>query len=133
MRCFYAAPSDGSTAFAAGCMNPCLCNAHHLSALAVGSASGLMADLWSGGIDPAVAGRTHWEIMTHFKGRHPYSFIPSFSRHEQHLVGPQIPSIHFLRIADAMLFIENRTLPFPTTSTELLFVRKETSVFEDKS
>ena len=27
--------------------------------------------------------RTHWVIMTSFKGCHPYSNVPSFSRHDQ--------------------------------------------------
>ena len=27
--------------------------------------------------------RTHWVAMTSFKGRHPYSNVPAFSRHDQ--------------------------------------------------
>src|ERR1041385_459666 len=30
--------------------------------------------------------RTHWETLTSFKGRHPYSIVPGFSRHDQRLV-----------------------------------------------
>ena len=32
--------------------------------------------------------RTHWVTMTSFKGCHPYSNVPGFSRHEQRLVRP---------------------------------------------
>src|SRR5437016_11946034 len=32
--------------------------------------------------------RTHWVTMTSFKGCHPYSNVPSFSRHEQRMVRP---------------------------------------------
>src|SRR5437773_4992125 len=32
--------------------------------------------------------RTHWVTMTCFKGCHPYSNVPSFSRHEQRMVRP---------------------------------------------
>ena len=27
--------------------------------------------------------RTHWVIMTYFKGSHPYSVVPGFSRHDE--------------------------------------------------